>query len=129
MPQLIASNIIAHRFELTSLAATNGPALDRKERTCPERSQLDLASPTHVRIHLYGLRFTECRLPPHKPQPRPKAHGDLSKSVLAPTRRRQEIRELRDLVSIQVHLRLTLFVQPHRRRSEERRVGKEARSR
>ena len=69
MPQLVAANIIAHRFEFTTLAASDGTALNRQKRACTESFQLHLAGTPHMWIDLYRLRFGELELTPNEPKP------------------------------------------------------------
>src|SRR5829696_2812823 len=81
MSKLVAPNIIAHRFKLAALTASDCSSLYRQERTCAERLQLDLPCAAHIGINLYRLRFTEARLTPYESEPRFETHGRLAKFI------------------------------------------------
>ena len=69
MTQFVAADVIAHRFEFTAFAASDGSSLDGQEGASTERLKFHLAGTPHIRVDLDSLRLPEIGLAPDKTEP------------------------------------------------------------
>src|SRR5215212_2728919 len=114
--QLIATNVVAHRFEFAALTASGSFAMRRNKRASAERLQFRFPGASHVWINLDRHRLSNIDLVPDQPEARTKAQRSLSKLKPASSWWFNSVDERRGALCFNVNASFALTGQNHLRR-------------